>query len=322
MGIDLVLQNVVNPFVLFFFLGMLGVLLKSELDIPQPLPKLFSLYLLISIGLSGGYKLYHSGFTLDAVKALILAIVMAFVVPIYAFFILKLKLDVYNSVAVAACYGSVSAVTFITATSFLNTLQVEYGGYMVAALALMESPAIIVGFILLSLFSPKNNNEERSWNQILKEAFLNPSVFLLLGSLLIGFVTGEKGWKTMEPLFGNLFKGMLAFFLLDMGIIAARRLGEIKKVGFFLVAFAVLLPVLNAFVALVLAKVFGLSKGDAFLFAVLSASASYIAAPAAMRMSVPEANPSIYVPMSLALTFPFNIAIGLPLYYYMAGLLV
>ena len=322
MGIDLVLQNVVNPFVLFFFLGMLGVLLKSELDIPQPLPKLFSLYLLISIGLSGGYKLYHSGFTLDAVKALILAIVMAFVVPIYAFFILKLKLDVYNSVAVAACYGSVSAVTFITATSFLNTLQVEYGGYMVAALALMESPAIIVGFILLSLFSPKNNNEERSWNQILKEAFLNPSVFLLLGSLLIGFVTGEKGWKTMEPLFGNLFKGMLAFFLLDMGIIAARRLGETKKVGFFLVAFAVLLPVLNAFVALVLAKVFGLSKGDAFLFAVLSASASYIAAPAAMRMSVPEANPSIYVPMSLALTFPFNIAIGLPLYYYMAGLLV
>ncbi len=319
---DLIIQNVINPFILFFFLGMLAILLKSDLDIPQPLSKLFSLYLIISIGLNGGYKLHQSGLSVDALKALALAIFMAFAVPIYAFFILRLKLDIYNSVAVSACYGSVSAVTFITATSFLNSLQIEYGGYMVAALALMESPAIIVGFILLSIFNPQNTNEERSWNQILKEAFLNPSVFLLLGSLAIGFSTGEKGWKTMEPLFGDLFKGMLAFFLLDMGIIAARRLEDLKKVGVFLIIFAITLPVFNAFVALLLAKLFGLSEGDAFLFAVLSASASYIAVPAAMRISVPEANPSIYVPMALALTFPFNIAIGLPLYYYLATFLI
>lgn len=178
----------------------------------------------------------------------------------------------------------------------------------------------VFSLILLSVFNPQNSSEERSWNQVLKEAFLNPSVFLLLGSLVIGFSTGEKGWKTMEPLFGNLFKGMLAFFLLDMGVIAARRLGDLKKVGGFLIIFAVFFPILNASVALLLAKSFSLSHGDAFLFAVLAASASYIAVPAAMRISVPEANPSIYVPMSLALTFPFNIAIGLPLYYYLVML--
>lgn len=322
MGTEFIIQNVLNPPLLFFFLGIVAVFIGSDLDIPQPLPKLFSLYLLISIGLQGGYKLAHSGITYDAIKVLSLSMIMALVVPIYAFFILRMKLDIYNAVAVAACYGSVSAVTFVTAISFLNSLHVSYGGYMVAALALMESPAIIVGLILLFLFAPRNNNSERAWGNVLKEAFFNASVYVLLGSLIIGFAVGETGWKEIEPLFGNLFKGMLAFFLLDMGIVAARRLSDLRKVGVFLVAFGVVFPLFNALLALLLAKLFGLSKGDAFLFSVLSASASYIAVPAAIRMSVPEANPSIYVPMSLAITFPFNIIVGLPLYYYLNNLLI
>ena len=323
MGIDLILQNVLNPPVLFFFLGMLAFFLKSDLDIPQPLPKLFSLYLLIAIGLQGGYKLSAHGITKDAVVALGLAMLMAIAVPIYAFFVLRAKLDVYNAVAISATYGSVSAVTFVTATNFLQSLNVNYGGYMVAALALMESPAIIIAFILLSIFAPSNKNgAEREWGEIIKESLVNASVFLLLGSVAIGLITGDKGWKAMEPVFGDLFKGLLAFFLLDMGLVAARRLGDLKKVGWFLIAFAIIMPIFNASVAVVLAKLAGLTKGDAFLFSVLSASASYIAVPAAMRMSVPEANPSIYVPMSLAITFPFNIIFGLPLYYYLVSHLI
>ncbi len=323
MGIDLILQNILTPPLLFFLLGMLAIFVKSDLEIPQPLPKLFSLYLLISIGLQGGYKLSHSGLSSDALKALLLSMLMAVAVPVYSFFILRLRLDVYNAVAIAACYGSVSAVTFITAKSFLEKLNIDFGGYMIAALALMESPAIIIGLVLLSVFpNSRNNSEERAWGEVFKEAFFNGSVLVLVGALLIGLITGEEGWKAMNPLFGELFKGMLAFFLLDMGIVAARRLGDLKRVGSFLIGFGVAMPIFNALVAILLAKLFGLSKGDAFLFAVLSASASYIAVPAAMRLSVPEANPSLYVPMSLAITFPFNISVGLPLYYYLVNLFI
>jgi uncharacterized protein len=320
MNLDLIIQNILNPPILFFFLGMLAVFLKSDLSIPQPLPKFFSLYLLIAIGLHGGYELSKSGLTLDVIKALLLAVFMAILVPIYSFFILKIKLDVHNAIAVAATYGSISAVTFITGITYLQSLGVEYGGYMVAAMTLMESPAIIIALIFVAIFSKKdaNHNEEKkaSWQEILREAFLNPSVFLLMGALLIGMLTGEKGWTSMEPLFGALFKGMLAFFLLDMGLVAAKRIYELKKLGSFLIFFAILMPIFNASIAMALAYFFGLSKGDAFLLALLSGSASYIAVPAAMRLSVPEANPSIYLPLSLAITFPFNISLGIPLYYF------
>ncbi|MFN4319041.1 MAG: sodium-dependent bicarbonate transport family permease [Aquificaceae bacterium] len=319
MGIDLLLQNILNPPVLMFLLGLGAVLFKTDLEIPQPLPKLFSLYLLIAIGLHGGYELSKSGITFEVLKVLLLAMFMAVAVPIYTFFILRLKLDVYNAVAIAATYGSISAVTFITAAAFLNTLGENYSGYMVAAMTLMESPAIVVGLILPALFAKRGNNSQMNWGEVFREAFLNPSVYILMGTLLIGFLTGEKGWKAVEPVFGNLFKGMLAFFLLDMGLVAGRRLGEIKRVGIFLVAFGVLIPIFNAVVGIALAKFFGLQKGDAFMFSVLCASASYIAVPAAMRLSVPEANPSLYVTMALAITFPFNIAVGIPLYYYIVN---
>lgn len=317
----MLLQNILNPPVLMFLLGLLAVLLKTELEVPQPLPRLFSLYLLIAIGLHGGYELSKSGITIEIVKALLLAMFMAVAVPIYAFFILRLKLDVPNAVAIAATYGSISAVTFITAGAFLGSIGQNYGGYMVAAMTLMESPAIVIGLVLLSLFAKQNGNSSIEWKEVLREAFLNPSVYILMGALVIGFVTGEKGWKAMDPLFGALFNGMLAFFLLDMGLVAGRRLGEIKRVGMFLVIFGVFLPVFNALIALFLASLAELAKGDAFMFAVLCASASYIAVPAAMRLSVPEANPSLYVTMSLAITFPFNIAIGIPLYYFLIDVL-
>ena len=322
MDLSLIAQNILNPPILFFFLGMLAVFLKSDLTIPQPLPKFFSLFLLIAIGLHGGYELSKSGLDLYILKALSLAIFMAILVPIYSFFILRVKLDTYNSVALAATYGSISAVTFITGITYLQTIGVEYGGFMVAAMTLMESPAIVIGLVFAVLFTKKDNNSSKTnWGEIFKEAFLNPSVFLLMGALIIGILTGEKGWTSVEPLFGALFKGILAFFLLDIGIVAAKRIYELKKLGFFLIAFAIFMPIFNAIVGMSLGYYFEISKGDAFLLALLSGSASYIAVPAAMRLSVPEANPGIYLPLSLAITFPFNISIGIPLYYYLINLL-
>lgn len=323
MNLDIIAQNMLNPPILFFFLGMLAVFFKSDLSIPQPLPKFFSLFLLIAIGLHGGYELSKSGLTIYVLKALLLAMFMAILVPIYSYFILRIKLDIYNSVAVAATYGSISAVTFITGITYLQTIGVEYGGYMVAAMTLMESPAIVIGLVFAALFTKKDDNSDKKtdWKEILREAFLNPSVFLLIGALLIGVLTGEKGWTSMEPLFGALFKGFLAFFLLDMGLVAARKIYELKKVGMFLIAFAIIMPMFNASVAVGLAYFFELTKGDAFLLALLSGSASYIAVPAAMRLSVPQANPGIYLPLSLAITFPFNISLGIPLYYYFINIL-
>jgi hypothetical protein len=312
---SLIMSNILNPPVLFFFLGMLAVLVKSDLEIPAPVPKLFSLYLLLAIGFKGGVELIKSGITQEVVLTLLAAMVMACFVPIYTFFILKLKLDTYDAAAIAATYGSISAVTFITASAFLTELGIPFDGYMVAALALMESPAIIVGLILVNIFTV-DEKREFSWPEVLKEAFLNSSVFLLVGSLVIGFLTGEHGWQVLEPFTQGLFYGVLTFFLLDMGLVAARRIKDLQKTGIFLISFAILIPIVNAVLGLLLAKLIGVPKGDSLLFAVLCASASYIAVPAAMRMTVPEANPSLYVSTALAVTFPFNIIVGIPLYLY------
>jgi hypothetical protein len=193
---------------------------------------------------------------------------------------------------------------------------------MVAALALMESPAIIVGIVLVRVFAktPKSEIEEEdkfSWSEVFREAFLNGSVFLLVGSVIVGILTGEKGWEKLHPFTQDIFYGMLSFFLLDMGMVAARRIKDLSNTGFFLISFGVFMPVLNAIIGILISKVIGMSQGDALLFAVLCASASYIAVPAAMRMTVPEANPSLYVSMALAITFPFNIILGIPLYFNM-----
>jgi uncharacterized protein len=229
MDISLVMSNILSPPVLFFFLGMLAIFLKSDLEIPPPLPKLFSLYLLFAIGFKGGSELAKSGVSQEVVLTLLASILMACAVPVYTFFILRLKLDIYNAAAIAATYGSISAVTFITASSFLNELGIEFSGYMVAALALMESPAIIVGLLLVKVFSSDKEDGEFSWPEVLREAFLNSSVFLLVGSLIIGALTGEKGWKVEEPFTQGIFYGVLTFFLLDMGLVAARRIKDLGQ---------------------------------------------------------------------------------------------
>jgi hypothetical protein len=317
---SLIISNILNPPILFFFLGITAVLVKSDLEIPPPIPKLLSLYLLFAIGFKGGVELIKSGITQEVLLTLSAAMLMACFVPIYTFFILRLKLDHYDAAAIAATYGSISAVTFITASAFLTELGIQFDGYMVAALALMESPAIIVGLILVNLFTA-DEKRDFSWSEVLKEAFLNSSVFLLVGSLLIGILSGEHGWKVMEPFTQGLFYGMLTFFLLDMGLVAARRIKDLQKTGVFLISFAILIPILNAGIGLLIARLIGMPQGNALLFAVLCASASYIAVPAAIRITVPEANPSLYVSTALAVTFPFNIIVGIPLYLYGINLL-
>ena len=322
----LVLQNLLSAPVLFFFLGILAVVLGSDLEIPSPLPKLFSLYLLLAIGFKGGVELSHSGLGQMVLLTITAAILMSLLVPLTSFLILRTRLSADNAAAIAAAYGSISAVTFITAQSFLSVLKVSYDGFMVAALALMESPAIVVGVVMAKLASSSMEKEERSndkpkegipWGEVLREAFLNGSVFLLIGSLIIGALVASfspASVERMTPFTEKLFYGVLCFFLLDMGLVAAQRLRDLRQAGPFLVAFAIAAPLVHAFIGLLIAKLLGLPQGDALLFMVLSASASYIAVPAAMRMTVPNANPSLYITTALGLTFPFNVVVGIPLY--------
>jgi hypothetical protein len=326
---NLLLANFLNPPVLFFFLGMLAVGLKSDLEIPQPLPKLFSLYLLLSIGFKGGVELARSGVEPQVVLTLAAAVAMACLVPVYSYFILRLKLDGYNAAAIAATYGSISAVTFITAKSLLTQLEIPTDGFMVAALGLMESPAIVIGLVLVKFANPAPENPSPeakpkstfNWGEVLPEAFLNSSVFLIIGSLVIGALTGERGMYALKPFTEDMFYGVLSFFLLDMGIVAARRLKDLQQTGWFLIAFALLSPIVNASLGIGIARLLDLPPGDALLFMVLCASASYIAVPAAMRLAVPEANPSLYIATALGLTFPFNLLVGIPLYLYGINLL-
>lgn len=316
MDLSLVVSNILNPPVLAFFMGIVAVLVKSDLEIPPPLPKLFSLYLLFAIGFKGGVELVKSGISQDVILTILAAIFMSAIVPIYSFFILKIKFDNYNAAAIAATYGAISAGTFITASSFLTALEIDFDGYMVAALALMESPAIIVGLILVNLFANDSDKSDFIWSDVLKEAFLNSSVFLLVGSLIMGVLTGEHGGEVLKPFTEDMFYGILTFFLLEMGLLAAKRIKDLQKAGAFLISFAIIIPIVNAVVGLLIAKVIGMPQGDTLLFSVLCASASYIAVPAAMRLTVPEANPSLYISTALGVTFPFNIVVGIPLYLY------
>ncbi len=319
MDTSLILKNVLTPPVLFFFLGIISVFAKSDLEIPSPLPKLFSLYLLLAIGFKGGIELQKSGLGGQVVPTVTAAIIMSLLIPIICFVVLRLKLDVFNSAAIAAAYGSISAVTFITAESFLESQNIHFDGFMIAALAIMESPAIIVGLFLVKVGAPKERPIKRQmrWRQILHESMLNGSVYLLLGSLVIGALTGAfnpPGIDKMQPFTEKLFYGVECFFLLDMGIVAAQRLPSLKKAGSFLIAFAVLMPIFNSVIGVFVARALGLSPGNALLFVVLCASASYLAVPTAMRMTVPEAKASYYISTTLGLTFPFNIIIGIPVY--------
>ncbi len=315
MDLHLLFDNLTNPALLFFFLGILAVQLKSDLEIPQNSSKFISLYLLFAIGFKGGLELSHSELNMEIIWSLLFGILLAVAVPIYAYFLLRRKFSVANSGAIAAAYGSVSAVTFVTAISFLEIEQIHFGGHMVAVMALMEAPSIIVGVLLMALFSkqkPKNGDLKKT----VHHSFTNGSVLLILGSLAIGFLANEQQAEGIKPFTTDIFKGFLAVFLLDMGITSGRKLNDFVKKGWFAVLFSIIVPIINGIFVAWFTQYITSDVGNRFLFAILAASASYIAVPAAMRLAAPQANPSLYLPMALAVTFPFNITLGMPLYLY------
>lgn len=314
MNLNLLLENLTNPALLYFILGIIAVCLKSDLEIPKNSSKFISLYLLFAIGFKGGQELSHETITNEILWSMLFGITIATVIPLYTFFILKKKLNVYDAGAIAAAYGSISAVTFVTATNFLESQQLELHGYMVAIMALMESPAIIIGLVLISIFN-KESSEKINKTNILKHSLTNGSVLLILGSLVIGFLTNAKDAQGIQPFTNDLFKGFLAIFLLDMGITSGQKLKSFFEQGWFPIVFAIFIPLLNGSIFAWLSGFITTDISNRFIFAILAASASYIAVPAAMKITVPKANPGLFLPMALAITFPVNITIGMPLYY-------
>jgi hypothetical protein len=317
MNTDLLVDNLTSPALLFFLLGIIAVQVKSDLEIPASSSKFISLYLLFAIGFKGGQELAHSSFNMDIIWAVVFGISIAMIVPVYSFFILKKKLGVSNAGAIAAAYGSVSAVTFVTAVAFLDLQGTSFNGHMVAIMALMEAPAIIIGVVLISFFNKDSNTK---LSGIIKHSFTNGSVILIMGSLIIGMLASESQALGIKPFTTDLFKGFLVLFLLDMGMTSGRKLSEFIKNGWFTIAFAVLMPLFNGCVVAALSGFITTEVGDRFIFAILAASASYIAVPAAMKIAVPKANPGLYLPMALAVTFPFNITVGMPLYFWVVTL--
>ncbi len=317
MNFNLLFENLTNPALLYFILGIIAVGLKSDLAIPQNSSKFISLYLLFSIGFKGGQELSHEVIDSEILWSMLFGISITIIIPIYTFFILKRKLSVYDSGVIAASYGSISAVTFVTAVSYLESHQLELHGYMVAIMALMESPAIIVGLLLISLFNKERENQFNK-RQIISHSFTNGSVLLILGSLIIGYLTSAKEAQGIQPFTNDLFKGFLAIFLLDMGITSGKKLKSFFSYGWFPFAFAILIPLLNGCLFAWLSNIVTQDTSNRFVFAILASSASYIAVPAAMKIAVPKANPGLFLPMALAVTFPINITVGMPLYFYIA----
>lgn len=319
MNTDIILSNLSNPTLLFFVLGIFATVLKSDLEIPASSSKFISLYLLFSIGFKGGQELAHSGLNKEILITLMACIGLAALVPLYTFFILKRKLSVENAGAIAATYGSVSAVTFVTATLFLDTVKVTFGGHMVAAMALMEAPAIVIGVLLMRTYSSEKH--ESGLGHLIKESLTNGSVLMICGSLLIGIISDAKGAEGIKPFTTDIFKGFLAIFLLEMGMVAARRFGAFRNYGLFVSLFALFIPVVNGVIAVFITSLLPIEPGNRLLVATLASSASYIAVPAAMRQIAPKADPGLYIPMALGITFPFNISLGLPLYWMLIQML-
>ncbi|MFN5325089.1 MAG: sodium-dependent bicarbonate transport family permease [Bacteroidota bacterium] len=312
MDFEILVSNLTNPTLLFFVLGLLAATIKSDLEIPPSSSKFIALYLLFSIGFKGGQELALSGFSNEIIYALLFSILISALIPFYSFFILKSKLGVSNAGAVAATYGSVSAVTFVAAVTFLEVQQIDFGGHMVAVMALMESPAIIVGVILMRRYEKGDSGE--GLGNIIKHSFTNGSVLMILGSLVIGLIADAKQAEGIKPFTTDIFKGFLAIFLLEMGMVTAKRFGAFRQYGWFALIFAIVMPAINGSLVAYASQWVTDDTGNRFMFAILAASASYIAVPAAMRLAAPKADPGLYVPMALGITFPFNITIGLPLY--------
>ena len=314
MDFNILVSNLTNPTLLFFVLGIIATTVKSDLEIPASSSKFISLYLLFSIGFKGGQELAQSGFTSEIIYSLIFGLLLASLIPLYTFFILKRKLSISDAGAIAAAYGSVSAVTFVAAVSFLEAQKIPFGGHMVAVMALMESPAIIVGVILMMQFD-KESNKNVSMKSVAQHSFTNGSVLMILGSLIIGLIADTKQAEGIKPFTTDIFKGFLAIFLLEMGMVTARRFSAFKKYGWFVSLFAIIIPVVNGCIVAWASQLVTHDVGNRFIFSILAASASYIAVPAAMRLAAPKADPGLYIPMALGVTFPFNITVGMPLYF-------
>ncbi|OQD43789.1 sodium-dependent bicarbonate transport family permease [Croceivirga radicis] len=316
MDLHLLFDNLTNPALLFFVLGILASQVKSDLEIPPNSSKFISLYLLLAIGFKGGQELAHSVYNVEITYAIIAGVLLALLVPVYTYFVLRLKFSVENAGAIAAAYGSVSAVTFVTAVSFLELEGIAFGGHMVAVMALMEAPSIIIGVLLMRLYSNGKKSKKEFLN-LFTHAITNGSVLLILGSLCIGYVASDAQAEGIKPFTTDIFKGFLAVFLLDMGITSGKKIGALLKKGWFALVFSIVIPIINGVLIAKLSGLFLTQDGDRFLLSILAASASYIAVPAAMRIAAPKANPSLYLPMALAITFPFNITLGMPLYMFM-----
>ncbi|MCI5082300.1 MAG: sodium-dependent bicarbonate transport family permease [Saprospiraceae bacterium] len=308
------MENLTNPALLFFLLGIVAVQLKSDLKIPANSSKFIAIYLLLSIGFKGGQELAHSGLNAEIFWSLFFGIMLATVVPVLAFFIIKRKMSIQNAGAIAASYGSVSAVTFVTAVSFLDMEKVAFDGHMIAVMAIMEAPAIVVGVLLMR---KHEKTIQSSLSTLLRHSFTNGSVLLLLGSLFIGMMASEAQAEGIKPFTTDIFKGFLAVFLLDMGITSGKQLHAIFEKGVFPFIFSSVMPFIHGTIALYLSTFITNVPGNQLLFAILAASASYIAVPAAMKSAAPKANSSIYLPMALGITFPINVIIGIPFYYYL-----
>ena len=314
MDLQVLYSNLTNPTLLFFVLGIVATTLRSDLEIPSSTSKFIALYLLFAIGFKGGQELSHSAFSGEILWSLLFGLFIASAIPLYTFFILKRKLSVSDAGAVAAAYGSVSAVTFVAAGTFLEALDLTFGGHMVAVMALMEAPAIIVGVLLMKRHD-RTDAGGSTLRDIIGHSFTNGSVVMVLGALLIGLVADTKQAEGIAPFTTDIFKGFLAIFLLEMGMVTARRFAAFRKYGLFVTMFGIVVPVINGVAVAAASVLITGDPGNRVIFAVLAASASYIAVPAAMRLAAPKADPGLYIPMALGVTFPFNITIGLPLYY-------
>lgn len=329
---DIIMQNLLSPVVLFFVLGIMAALVKSDLKIPAALSESLSIYLLIAIGLKGGIELSHYSIQ-DVIRPIMGALFLGSAIPFFVLFITRLiKINLHDSIGLAATYGSVSIVTYGAAISFLEKNTISYEGFMNALVVVMESPAILISLLLLKIIEskkhevvvPTRNTGIVSWpadlidKEVIKESFFGKSILLLIGSLLIGLVLGERAVPMIKPLFIDLYSSMLILFLLSMGLTTGQRLPEVKKHGVKLLLFGTITPVLFGTLGVVTGHFAGLSLGGMTLMGVLAGSASYIAAPAALKASVPEANPSIYLGLALGITFPFNLVVGIPIYFEIA----
>jgi len=320
---DLAVANLSSPIVLFFGLGILITLLKAKVEIPSAVSDFISIYLLTAIGFKGGVAIAEAGIS-EVFLTVLGAIFLGLIIPIYSFYALwrigRLKSD--DAAAIAGHYGSISVVTFMAASAFLGNIKVEYEGYINGLPALMETPAIIIALILAFWVKQKGEKDPSQQNislgLVAKNVVLSKSVILLLGAMVVGYFTGPKGMETVKLFYKDLFMGVLSLFMLEMGMIAANKLGELKKAGIFLVLFGIVTPCINALLGIIVGIWAGLSIGGVTLLGVLAASSSYIVAPAAMRVSLPSANPALYLGASLGVTLPFNLIVGIPLYYQLA----